>query len=505
MVNGRSGTGEVGHPDGHTASSLDASAVDPWSRDVEETGADTSGHGDRPEVPETKTRRLGLRARATVAFGAISLALAGLLAIVAYEVTRTYLLDQRTRAATAQVYANARVERSLLRTAGPEANVVDLLPTTPGSVVIVHYQNDWFANTVGFGADSVPGSLLETVEDGSAGRQRIAIDGTTYLAVGVPIPAADAWYFELVALSELSDTLDTLATVLFVGALLTAVFGAVVGWFAAGRVLRPLREVAQTAEEVTEGRTERRLGGGDDPDLALLVRSFNGMVETLEARIEREARFAADVSHELRSPLAAMTSASEVARRNVDDPERVSDALDVLSDKTRSFAELVEDLLEMSRMESGTASFDMAPIGPERLARSITVNRTHHVEVVIDTSAPRIIVVDHRRVGQILANLLDNADRYAGGATRVVISGVDRTVRFAVEDDGPGVPEVERELVFERFARGSTIGADSSQGTGLGLALVAEHVRFMEGRAWVEEAPTGGARFVVELPTGGTL
>lgn len=450
----------------------------------------------------TKNRRLGLRARATVAFGAISLALSGVLAVLAYQVTRTYLLDQRADAATAQAYANARVERGLLEAAPPDANVVDLLPQTPGSVVVVRYRGEWFANTVGFGADAVPTSLRQTVDDGDAGQQRVRVDGEAYLSIGVPIPAADAAYFELVSLDVLEQTLETLARVLTIGAVGTAVAGAIVGRWAAGRVLRPLREVATTAEGITEGAAGARLGGGEDPDLALLVRSFNGMVDALEARVEREASFAADVSHELRSPLAAMTAALDVARRHLDEPEIAVEALDVLEAKTESFAGLVEDLLEMSRLESGTATVEVSPVDPRRLAHSVVADRSGAVEVHVDSSAPALVVVDQRRVGQILANLLDNADRYASGATAISVGGAPGRVRFAIEDAGPGVPEHEREYIFERFARGGRTRDASPDGTGLGLALVAEHVRLLGGRVWVEDRPGGGARFVVELPLG---
>lgn len=451
-----------------------------------------------------KRRRLGLRARATVAFGAISLALSGILAVLAYEVTRTYLLDQRSDTATAQAYANARVERSVLRAAAPDANVLDLLPQTPGSVVVVRYQGEWFGNTVGFGADAVPTSLRDTVGEGNAGRQYVRVDGNAFLSVGVPLPEAEAEYFELVSLEELERTLSTLARVLTIGALGTAVAGAIVGRWAAGRVLRPLREVATTAEGITEGATSTRLGGGHDPDLALLVRSFNGMVDALEARVEREAAFAADVSHELRSPLAAMTAALDVARRHLDDPQVAGEALDVLEAKTESFSGLVADLLEMSRLESGTATVDAAPVPPDRLARSVVAGREPAVDVRIEPSAPTTVVVDQRRVGQILANLLDNADHYAGGATAVAVSGIAGRVRFAVEDNGPGVPEHERDYIFERFARGGHSRDGAPDGTGLGLSLVAEHVQLLRGRVWVEDNASGGARFVVELPVGST-
>ena len=449
-----------------------------------------------------KRRRLGLRARATVAFGAISLALSGVLAVLAYEVTRSYLLDQRSDTATAQAYANARFERSVLRASPPGANVLDLLPQTPGSVDVVRYQGEWFANTIGFGADAVPASLRDAVAAGDAGRQYVRVDGDPFLSVGVPLPAAEAEYFELVSLEELERTLSTLARVLTVGALGTAVAGAVVGRWAAGRVLRPLREVAATAEGITEGATSARLGGGHDPDLAVLVRSFNGMVDALEARVEREAAFAADVSHELRSPLAAMTAALDVARRHLDDPQVAGEALDVLEAKAESFSELVAELLEMSRLESGTATVDASPVPPDRLARSIVTARERPVDVRVESSAPPVVVVDQRRVAQILTNLLDNADRYAGGATALAVSGIAGRVRFAVEDNGPGVPEHEREYIFERFARGGHTREASPDGTGLGLSLVAEHVRLLRGRVWVEDSASGGARFVIELPAG---
>jgi signal transduction histidine kinase len=101
----------------------------------------------------------------------------------------------------------------------------------------------------------------------------------------------------------------------------------------------------------------------------------------------------------------------------------------------------------------------------------------------------------------MLANLLENADKYAGGATGLVISGEAGCVRVAVEDRGPGIPEEERHHIFERFVRGqSSTQPGASDGTGLGLSLVAEHARLHGGRVWVEDRAGGGSRFVVELP-----
>jgi signal transduction histidine kinase len=123
---------------------------------------------------------------------------------------------------------------------------------------------------------------------------------------------------------------------------------------------------------------------------------------------------------------------------------------------------------------------------------------------VVEPEAANVVVdVDRRRIGQVLANLLDNAEKYANGATAVVISAAPGVARIAVEDEGPGVPEEERVVIFDRFSRGSAGGKrGGDMGTGLGLSLVAEHINLHGGRVWVEDRLDGraGSRFVVELP-----
>jgi signal transduction histidine kinase len=114
-----------------------------------------------------------------------------------------------------------------------------------------------------------------------------------------------------------------------------------------------------------------------------------------------------------------------------------------------------------------------------------------------------VINADKRRLARVIANLLDNATRYGGGPTLIAVEGDDTHLRISVEDSGPGVPEVERTAIFERFSRGSAGGRrGGDSGTGLGLSLVIEDVRLHGGRVWVEDRPDGlsGARFVFELP-----
>lgn len=446
--------------------------------------------------------RPGLRARTTLALALFALALSAGLAFFSYELTRSRLLDDRGDAATAQALSNARTALVALRE--PDADVgrlLDSIQRQSESVVIVHDDGRWFAGAVGFDPTILPQPLRRIVfEEEAAARQRIRVDGVPYEAVGTPLVAAGARYFELVPMDQLEETLSEMARVLILGAATTTVVGGVVGLWLSGRVLRPLRRVAVTAGGIAEGSLGARLEADNDPDLRPLVEAFNDMVEALEERIAREAQFASEVSHDLRAPIAAMASSLSVARRHADDPEHVAEALAELDGRIRDFHGFVEDLLEMTRLESGTAAVEAQPRETGQLVRAAVEERGYDVPVHVDPDVPRLLRSDPRRIGQVLANLLENAERYAGGATAVRVSApAAGQVRIAVEDEGPGVPAEERAHVFERFGRGE-VGRNAGSGTGLGLALVAQHARVLGGRAWVDDRPGGGSRFVVELP-----
>lgn len=431
----------------------------------------------------------------------IALTLSVALALLAYQLTRTELVDDRENRAATQAYLNARLLRSSLRTPEPDvAAILSSLEGNAGSTAIALVDGQWFAGSVGYGPDSVPSSLAETVADGQAGRQIAAIDDRPHVVVGVPVAEFDARYFELVPLDDIDDALSDLARGLAAGAVLATLAGALAGWYASGRVLRPLGRMADAASEIADGDLHTRVDALGDPDLERLQDSFNRMADSVQERIEREHRFTSDVSHEVRSPLAAMLSAIHIARRR-DDPDAVDDALAQLEERTQAFHDLVVDLLEISRVDAGVAELEVEQLDPRALVHAVLESQDlGAVAVDVDEGVPPTISADKRRLGRMVINLLENAERYGGGATRLELAGADGVVRIAVEDAGPGVPEHERRHVFGRFARGETAPADTTEGTGLGLALVAEHARLHGGRVWVEDRSGGGARFVIELP-----
>ncbi|MGH7361792.1 MAG: sensor histidine kinase [Candidatus Methylomirabilales bacterium] len=167
------------------------------------------------------------------------------------------------------------------------------------------------------------------------------------------------------------------------------------------------------------------------------------------------------------------------------------------------FQELVQDLLEISRIDAGAGEVVAEPVRAGELVRhAVRASRrpTATVEVAADTE-DLVVSVDKRRLERVLANLVDNAETHGAGIVRVAVERAGGAVRVVVDDAGPGVGEAERERIFERFVRGAAAGRRGhGEGTGLGLSLVMEHVRRHDGRVWVEDRPGGGARFVVELP-----
>ncbi len=472
----------------------------------------------RGRVGRGVRRKLGLRARITLAFGLGALLLSTLLAFSTFGLTRENLLSERESTVLRQMYVNAAIVRDQLTSSssggsGAGLAALEALPSTSGSRPILARTTDgqFFPLASQFGEDELPPELRATVLDGQPARIRYDLDGEAQLALGVPIPAIDAAYFEIVSLDELENTLESLGISLLGASVLTTLAGASLGWWASRRTLRPLAEVSQAAEAIAGGRLDTRLEAVEDVDLAVLASSFNHMAQALEQRIERDARFASDVSHELRSPLMTLAASVEVmAARRDELPDRSRSALDLMVGDVARFQQLVGDLLEISRFGAGAVRLELDEVRlAELVMQAVGNSPSDDVPVEVDAElAGAVVSADKRRLVRVVANLLDNATKYGGGATSVSLRKVGAGVHLSVEDAGPGVPPAERALIFERFSRGVGAGrrGEGGEGVGLGLSLVAEHVALQGGRVWVEDRTDGapGARFVAELPLAAT-
>ncbi len=234
----------------------------------------------------------------------------------------------------------------------------------------------------------------------------------------------------------------------------TTAAGAALGGYASRRVLRPLTVVADAARHISDGDLTARLDTATGPELERLTDSFNTMVDQLARRLERDRRFAADVSHELRSPLQTLAAAAAVLERRRDQlDQRTGSAVDLITAEISRFEDLVSDLLELARSDQPAelAPVDMAAPRPSGLPEHAAYPRAS-----CSRRPGRIPpwLVDRRRFEQILANLLDNAHRHGGGAVAVRVATSDGQHTLDVDDEGPGVAPEDRSVIFDRFVRG---------------------------------------------------
>jgi len=473
--------------------------------------------------------QIGLRGRITLAVALVALLLSVVLSVTTVTVAKTTLLNAREDGLSNQAIANAETIRGGLGSTIETADLQTLLSSLPGtgapSIVIGTTgvggnEPTTVSVDARYGIDMLPPDLIRKVADDREGSiMRFRAGGESLLAVGIAVPDSDLSYFQVNQLDDIDTAIRSLSLTLVVAAAAATLIAMGLGFWASKYALQPLTRIGDAAEAVALGQLDTRIDYDDyaaDPDLAPLVANFNDMVSALQERIDRDARFASDVSHELRSPLTTLNASIEVLANNRDTmPERSQKALDLLTLDMQRFTQLVEDLLEISRFDAGAVrlELDAVTLVPTIEAAVRMVSKST-VPVESDPALESVVIAcDKRRLMRILANYLDNASKYADGATGVFVDlhepdGVDimlsgSTVRIGVEDNGPGVPETERTKIFDRFNRGDQGGSRGiDMGVGLGLALAAEHARLQGGRVWVEDRHDGGqgARFVLELP-----
>jgi two-component system, OmpR family, sensor histidine kinase MtrB len=455
-------------------------------------------------------RQRSLRLRLLVTFGLGALLLSGLFASLTYEGVHQILVNDLQQTDLHESYANAALVRSTLYTSPPElARLLNSIERATNSSVLVQTDKEWLSRSHGAQTFDVPQPLIKTVLNGDAAEQVLVIRGEVIFVVGVPIPAVETQFFEVFNFASLEHTLRLLMLVLGTGALITTLIGVAGGLWVTRRTVRPLEQVALAAAAIADGNLSTRLQvTRADREVQQLTDSFNEMVSQLVDRLERDARFASDVSHELRSPLTTLATTATVLQQHRDDlSPAAQESLDLLTADLTIFQSLVEDLLEMARSDAGAVPLSIETIAAVELVhQSVRSAARRHglneppIEVAAALDNP-LISVDRRRFERVITNLIDNAHHYAGDATAVRLEYEAGQFAINVDDAGPGVPPEEREVIFERFFRGRAAhDRGAARGTGLGLALVRDHVRAFGGSIHVLESPEGGARFQILLP-----
>ncbi|MFK4088150.1 sensor histidine kinase [Kribbella sp. NPDC020789] len=341
-----------------------------------------------------------------------------------------------------------------------------------------------------------PGRVAEG--DASYSTGTATVDGRTadyrFAALKVTLPAG-AGEVTVQAGAELATARDAVSSVsrtMLIGLPLLLAVVALVTWMVTRRALAPVEAIRSELAGITGSRDlRRRVPVPESRDeVARLARTTNDTLTALETSVAQQRAFVADASHELRSPIASLRTQLEVAAAH---PELLE--LDELIADTVRLQHLAADLLLLARLDAGDHP------EPERihvadLVRDAIDGRTARLEI---TGEP-VVLGNKTRLARVLGNLLDNAERHASNEIRVIVSSVDGQAVIRVQDDGPGVPEADRERIFERFVRLDDARSRDDGGAGLGLAIARDLAQSHGGTLAVSTSPAGGASFDLRLP-----
>ncbi|MFD6433584.1 sensor histidine kinase [Streptomyces venezuelae] len=325
--------------------------------------------------------------------------------------------------------------------------------------------------------------------DGESGDYRFA-------AVDVSTSKGDFTVYAGGSLSSEQSAVSAALTSMLIGFPLLLAVVAGVTWLVTRRALRPVAAITAEMSAITASEDlARRVPEPDTHDeIARLARTTNETLTALQTSVERQRRFVADASHELRSPIASLRTQLEVGAAH---PELLD--VDGAVEDTVRLQELAADLLLLARLDAGekpgAGRVDLAAFAREELSQ-----RTRdRVEVHADLKSAEV-AGSRGQLARVLGNLLNNAQRHARSRVTVTTRSDGAWAVLEVADDGSGVPEGERERIFERFVRLDDARTRDEGGAGLGLAIARDVAVRHGGTLVVREAPSGGALFELRLP-----
>jgi len=383
-----------------------------------------------------------------------------------------------------------QVSAMLLATDGTVRDTIGAKPVTPALARSLLRLHPTLANP-----------LIETTSD-AGGRVRILakpVDGPTYhfLVVGSH------------PMTQIQTALDQAKLLLLVVVVCMVAIASVLGYWLAGRALRPVRMIAGAARAISEHDLHRRIAIDLPPDeLGELAETFNAMLARLEAGFSTLQRFTADAAHELRAPLAMIRAELEVSLERVRSVTDYQATHRLVLTEVERMARLADQLLLLARADAGSLAprfqrVDLSDLLEETVDRWRLLAGSRGVRVALEPPPPGAMWADPELLRRLVDNLLDNAVRHSpeGEAVTVQAACADGRWRLEVADAGPGVPDAIRDRLFQRFTRADPARGRDTGGAGLGLALCAV-IADLHGGSVVLAPPNGppsGAHFVVDL------
>jgi signal transduction histidine kinase len=326
--------------------------------------------------------------------------------------------------------------------------------------------------------------------------------GFLVVATGAETPLGPRTVLVARSTEAVTEAVAAVGGLLAVGLPLLLAVVAGTTWIVVGRALAPVEAIRTEVDAISAAALHRRVPDPPaDDEIGRLAHTMNRMLARLEQAQARQRRLVADASHELRSPVATIRQHAEVALAHPGRTTTTELAGTVLAEDLR-LQRLAEDLLLLTRADEHSLALRRRPVDLDDLVFEEARRLRDATGLRVDAAAVSAARVegDAAALAQVLRNLADNAARHAGGRLALSLAERDGLAVLWVEDDGPGIPEADRERVFERFVRLDDARARDDGGSGLGLAIVAELVAAHGGTVAVASSPLGGARVEVALP-----
>jgi two-component system sensor histidine kinase MtrB len=454
-----------------------------------------------------------LRWRLTVTFALVAAVSTGALALGTYLVVRESRLADSVDSSVAQARANLVLAGAILDggSAREDAEALLAFYARRSDFETVALTSGGRLGSSGALAETpIPGGVRALVRKGDLAFQRLRTAEARHLVVGGRAPGSQAELYFFFSEQALYDDLAQLGTILLVGWAIVVVLAGAAGALVARRLLHPVRQASDAAHALAEGLLETRLPVETDDEFGAWAAAFNEMADALQERIRalaaaqaRERRFTADVAHELRTPVTALVGEAALLREHL---EGVSAGArrpaELLVEDVGRMHRLVEELMEISRLDSGREDVRVEPVDLRALATA--VERSRGLDAAAEHPAETVIVrTDPRRVERVLANLIDNACVHGGEHVTVRVGKNGAKAFVDVCDRGPGMAPEHLPHVFERFYKVDP--ARSGAGSGLGLAIAWENARLLGGEIVVSSEVGAGSRFTFTLPVANPL
>ncbi|MHB9148958.1 MAG: ATP-binding protein [Thermoleophilia bacterium] len=504
-----------------------------------------NGSGDGADSPGSPSERAHysprLRRRLALAFSGAIVVTVLLLSVGSYLTLRAVQEQEALDAALAQTRFNLLLADTILPDQPTPADydrLLQALAIRGDFQTLIDAGGDTYRSGPQITPTLVRDGLSQAITSGRLNYQSVTMSGGPALAVGSKLDPVGSFYF-LFPQGERQATLNRLRDVLVAAGLILVVLGSALGYALARRTLRPVSAAVTAATRVAAGDLGVRLPVGAD-EFGALADSFNTMAANLQTKIvdleesrARERRFVADVAHELRTPVAALVGEASLLRSRLEDPSLSREsrrAVELVVHDVGRLWRLIEDLLEISRMDAGAEEvrleeFDAAAfleqvsrargwprevelrVGPVAPADPVAVAPADPAYTAGPASAGIPVVTDRRRLERIVVNLVENALRHGAPPiwvdARVVHDphGVQSQLALDVTDHGVGMPPEQLRHVFERFYKADPSRTSSGgAGSGLGLAIAWENAHLLGGQLRVKSNVGEGTRFSLRIP-----